>query len=275
MAGKQLDKHDSPKRDIDTLFDIETPEEDESLKRFEAINKNDINLVPLRREGPKSPQKLTRIKCWPEAEKRLRAGFSPERVAEYIQDECNEYTGVMRKSLTTMLYEYRRHKMPDIEKVQTSIPDYAAKAYAKVEAGINEVNELGTLYALQMARIEMALNQEQDNGFLNANLNNTFKLAQQILTARAEIKMGAGMAIDEADLSSKEAVLRRVGNKMSGVLSSNDSRAKVLSVLNKLKRIQKYDKEDIEEVIGEQVTDKSTSILQIAAPAQETAITVR
>lgn len=227
------------------------PDDDDSLNRFNVINDNQTVIAPVSRKMVKPPSKLTRMRCWPEVEERLKAGFSTETIAKWIQQTKCEYTDVTEGTLIVMLANYRKHKMPDIEKVAIHIPDFAAKALSKVEAGVDEINELGILYALQLGRIEMAIEQEQNMGFLSKGLTDTFKLAQQILSARAEIKLQLGVPVQEGNLSQKDEVFRRVGGNMAELVKNKESRAKVLSALAKIKRLKGFDVEDIDEAVTE------------------------
>jgi len=226
-----------------TVFDFD---DSDDLKRFEVIDVTPATNSVRRPQLVKSPPKLTRIKCWPEVESRLKAGITPSVIAKYIQEDCQEYLHIDHDSLTSVLSWYRRNKIPAGEIAQHHLPEFAAKALAKLEAGINEVTELHKMHALNSVRLETAMEQEASMGFLNPNVTNAMKLSQSLLQTSAEIKVNMGIPLEDTQ-SQKDSVLQNVGSQVSEVLKNNASRNKLLDILKRAKKLKNLNGDDLEQ----------------------------
>lgn len=208
--------------------------------------------VPSPASQPEKGAKLRSMKCWPEVERRLMAGFPVAQVVEYIQEDQKEYLHCTPESLRVILYDYRR-SAPEGQKAEASVPKFAAEALARLDSGIDEVNELGELYKIQMKRIGAAITMEEGfSGLLQQNTTIAISQAAKLLMQRAELKIRLGIVGGEKPKDvGEERVKERYGPGVADLVNNPEARGKVISLVRRMAHARGYEQEDIDEVLDE------------------------
>ncbi len=190
---------------------------------------------------------LKTMPCWDEVEQQLRLGTPVAQIVQWVQEVKQEYTHVTPESLRVMLFEYRR-EMDPLGTVVEHMPDVAAKALAALEEGVDEVDELGKLYRLQIERVQAGRKLEAGmGGFLNTNVDKAIHQAVQILLKRAELKLKLGVGKGQAPGADKSRVVAKYGPGIREVMENDASRGKVISLARAVAKLRGYDPDDIDE----------------------------
>jgi len=196
----------------------------------------------LRKPVSKRFEKFEALDCYNEIKERLVSGVSIEKIVNFIMMERPDdfvRLGITEATLERTLYDLRS-SLPPGELVQTRMPDVIAKAAEKVDAGVNEIGELGELYNMQKDRIEMEYKTEKKIGKLFKGTGNEIKIASDILRSAADLKMDMGlvkrqlgtMAVDQTLLTDFS---QKFGNKdMTQTLSNPEKRRKIMGAVELL-----------------------------------------
>lgn len=136
-------------------------------------------------------EKLRALRCFPEVDKKIRAGIPCENIAEWIQEDQGEYTDVKRESLVRQLYRYKESIPGD----ELETPDglYVRKKIENLKRGVNEAAELEKLYLLQLSRISMMVQTEDKIKFIQKGTRGEIEAARQILLDLAKLKIELGV----------------------------------------------------------------------------------
>jgi hypothetical protein len=228
---------------------------------------DDVRLKDIDDPGNRKPvakrkkfQKLMRMKCWLEVDRRVRAGYPLKDVARYIQEDREEYCGVKAMSLERELGRYR-DSLPTGEVMSRNAPITFLKKAREFDEGQDELVYLDRLMTIQLERIEKIYIQEDKIGIwlpsrrMPAEIDEGRKLAY----TRAQLKMDLGLSkrdIGKLTLESEliEKARSKWGDEMAQTVADPESRRKVIDIMDyfkELKRVQQRenhlkDLEDIE-----------------------------
>lgn len=164
------------------------------------MGKDDLIKVRKEREsGKRTPippnvrhSRFLNLECKNELDERICAGYTMPQIARWLQTEKQLCTDVGYDSLCTMLSRYRQEMKP-AQLIAPRMPKTIEKANETVEKGLDELEELEKLYALQMERVSLGMDFEKKTKILNRFVNQEVALAAQILVRRHEIKMDLGV----------------------------------------------------------------------------------
>lgn len=151
---------------------------------------------PKKKRGflPEEPYK--RLKDSPyfnEIVQMLKDGKSPERIAEYMQEELNQFLDTKRATLVRQLYRFRGTLKPGEVKI---VRTYVERQIEELKRGINEIEETEKLYLYQLKRIgRLGQTEEQMNLALP--------------TVRAEIELAAKLLVQMTDLKIKYGLIQQ------------------------------------------------------------------
>ena len=196
---------------------------------------------PVSRLNSKGPSlKLDSLKCVDELRKKLLSGLPVPEVAKWLQEEAQEYTTVTRDSLIRVLYRYRSSYVPStFAKMAPAVMEAQVtldKRFEDAEKTLDEVEELERLYQLQMERLQIDMHKEREVGKLFPALSNDLRVAMDLLTKRAQLKMDLGLEkrhLGQVDVSDGglDGLMNRYGKPtVTKVLKNAESRRKVLHV---------------------------------------------
>jgi len=135
--------------------------------------------------------KLESLNCFGELHQKVVAGVAVENIADWVQEEKQEYLEIKRDSLVRVIYRYKS-QLPPAEMVSIE-PAHMYKRIEKLRRGINEVEELEKLYLLQVTRISLGTKVEETINFLNTKLTGEVALAQSLLQSMLKAKMELGI----------------------------------------------------------------------------------
>lgn len=183
--------------------------------------------------------KLRGLKCFSDVHDRVFQGWPISDLARYIQDDRQEYTDVTRDALIQVLKSYRS-SIPPAQLIQKRMPQTFAKAAEKVDEGLDELDELGKLYKLQMERIEIDRGTEKKIHKLLGNMSQEVRVAAEILGRYATLKQDLGLARRNLGTLNIEAQVNakiegQYGNpSIVAVISNPVSRRKILGIAERL-----------------------------------------
>ena len=113
-------------------------------------------------------------------------------VARYIHEK-GEYADVNEASLVRVLQRYKR-QIPPGDFVKAALPQVVHEAEAKIEAGLNVLDEIGELFRLQKARITKLYKVESEmQSVLFPNLSQEFRVAAELLQAHTAMRAKLGL----------------------------------------------------------------------------------
>jgi hypothetical protein len=160
-------------------------------------------------------------------------------VAHFIQEERNELTHLSPVYLQNLLTEYRL-SLPAAQRAGPMNVVFQ-KAVKEVQEGLNELDELHSLYKLQMERIKIDFQTEKNIKKLLPSMTQEVRTAREILSSAAQLKMDLGIHDRKLGTVGVEAtILADVATRYADspgvvkVLDSAESRRKVLAVAEKL-----------------------------------------
>ena len=175
------------------------------------------------------------MKCFKEVHQKLIEGWALTAVAKWIQEDRNESVDIGRDSLVTMLQRYRDSIPPG--QLAQKIPEVIHAAVEKLEEGLDELKELEDLYRIQKARIAIDFGHEKKLNKLMATTGQEVRVAREILTSIADLKMDLGVntrhlgQVDaEVKVDVEEVKDSYAKDSIRKVLASPESRQKVLSI---------------------------------------------
>ena len=199
-----------------------------------------FQVKPTKRSN--SFAKLRALDCFDEVHRLLVSGWTPKKVAEFIQEERHEYTDVSLISLASTLQRYRA-TIPSAEMVKSRMPECFESAAQRVSEGLNELEELWLLYGIQMERVAIEYENERTIRKLFPSMTQEVRAAREILTSIAQLKMDLGLNERQLGRLDVEAhitahVEERLGDpKVAKVLSNPEKRRKLLGLASKLARV--------------------------------------
>jgi hypothetical protein len=202
---------------------------------------SDVIPFPVRGTPPKSRaprfQRFRALDCFEEAHQMLLDGLPPQHVADFIQEECQEYTDVTRESLGVILCGYRG-ELPLEDKVPV-LPQHLQRSIAKARKGLHELNEMEDLYRLQRARVDIDAELERNINKLLPTTAQEVRVALDILDKSARIKLDLGIA--KAVYGGKEEsdpienlTARVEDDGVRKVLENPESRLRLMGLADKL-----------------------------------------
>jgi hypothetical protein len=136
--------------------------------------------------------KLKELPYFDEIDRRIRAGFAVEEVAEWMQEDLNLRTEIKRESLVRQLYRYKKD-IPPGELLTENEPLYVRKAVEKMGRGIDELEEMKKLYLYQLKRISIDGSTESKINKLFGSQSKEIKLAYDMLQQMMQKKMELGI----------------------------------------------------------------------------------
>ena len=126
------------------------------------------------------------------------SGLGPEKIAKKMHEEWDERTDIKRDSLIRAIYRYKKD-VPANQLADGGVPDYVKRRLDDFAGEVDEVEELTKLYRLQVRRIMLAYNQEDEIGFLQKYTRKELEEARNLIMALAELKIKLGVLDAEPD----------------------------------------------------------------------------
>lgn len=212
--------------------------------------------------------RLRALKCFKEVHQRLLEGWSPGKLAAFIQDDQKEYTDVGRASLEAQLGEYRA-SLPPGELVKERLPRFHAEQAQKVQEGFDELAEMESLYKMQLERISIDLKTEKTIGKLMPSMTQEMRAAREILSDIAQLKMDLG--VNERHLGKMEVetqviadVTQRYDSNVGAVMAQPESRRKLLGIAERFMSLASG-RANVE---GDLEHDEADAVIVDAPPAE-------
>lgn len=187
-------------------------------------------------------QRIRSLRNFKEVHQRLVDGWSADRVATFIQQECKEYLDVQHESLRVMLGEYRQ-TIPAHERAAKVLPSQAAAA-EKVAESLDELQELERLYRAQMDRINIDLQNEKTIKKLMPSMTQEMRAAREILSDIAKLKMDLGISKRHLGTVGVDAnvtatvTTTNMSPAVAKVANSAQSRRKLLGIAERILSLQ-------------------------------------
>ena len=190
---------------------------------------------------------LKKLECWADVEEKLLAGeMTLAKIAKYIQGECGERPDVKERSLTSMLSNARR-ELEEAKIIEGHDPGFVEAAKARVLKGLDEIDEIQRLYLMQYGRLERVTEQELEDGRFRRSLGVEVKAASDLLQRSHDMKLDLGingkreLGRLEIDTVTSETVGKKYGDPARRAFDDPESRGKVLSIFNKLRKTVRLD----------------------------------
>lgn len=221
-----------------------------AIRRNEEVGR--LKAHPNRGKIPRPRfAKIMALSCKDDLDQMVRAGYPLPRIAKWLQEEMGEYTDVGQASLVTTLSRYRT-AMPAGELLASKSIRVAGRAAKQVEDGLDELDKLAEMFAKQEERINLGMKLERGRkkrgekeaipAMLNSKLTQDFAVALQILARRHDIKMDLGLQrgsqVPGINISKEDAdkLKEKYGSEVGAALGNPESRAKVLSIVEMIKK---------------------------------------
>jgi hypothetical protein len=160
-------------------------------------------------------------------------------LADYIQEECDEYTEVSKEGLVSVLRRYR-DTIPPAQLIQKRIPSKFESAQEKIDEGLDELQELWNLYQIQMERLGIEFENERTIKKLFPSMTQEIRTTREILSTIAELKMDLGLNNRQLGTVDVDAhITAHVADKFSNprvarVLASPEKRRKLLGLVKQI-----------------------------------------
>lgn len=182
--------------------------------------------------------RLRSLGCFNEVFQKVIAGHPLREIARFIQKDHNEYTEVTEDSLLSLISDFRR-SLPSGTILKGTMPEFFHEKAQEVRTGIDELDELSKLYAMQMGRIAIDAATERKIKKLFSTMPKEIALAREILETSAQLKMDLGLDerhIGRMDVNTRVVadIEHRFGVKVSEVMGNPDSRRKLLGIMERL-----------------------------------------
>jgi len=193
--------------------------------------------TPVGRE--RGHKKLRALKCFDEVHRRIIEGWGMPALADYVQDECDEYTEVSKQGLISVLRRYR-DTIPPGQLIQKRIPSKMEQASAQIDEGMDELDELWNLYQIQMERLGIELQNERTIKKLFPSMTQEIRTTREILSTIAELKMDLGLNSRQLGTVDVDAhITAHVSDKFSNpkvarVLANPQKRQKLLGIARQI-----------------------------------------
>jgi hypothetical protein len=187
--------------------------------------------------------RLEALTCWPHARQMLAEGYSTPEVADFIQQTNGEYPSANRDTLADNLADYRRERIPTAAFLSRSQIQIASWVRAKLEDETLEYGRLEELYALQRARIDRGLRQEERVDAVVPAVGAEVRCLADLVYRMHAVKTGIGLD-GRADMASVvmrpetvEQARQRWGEGVAAALKRPAARGKVLDILRQIKDV--------------------------------------
>jgi len=177
-------------------------------------------------------------------------GFSLAKTVEYVQERLGLFNDVNPSHLEGALREVR-NSIPKEELVREALPSLHKKAVETVTEGLDVLEELKRLYTLQMKRVEIDFQIEQNVRKLLPGTHREVKGAREILATYAEVQMDFGLV--KRNLGTAEVAVHQQPAPVAEIISNPKSRQRVLGMAQKMLALG---------VKREQAAEEDSSIVQ-------------
>jgi hypothetical protein len=177
--------------------------------------------------------------CFDEVYSRILDGWPLSEVARFIQDIKKEATDLTRSGLIATLQDFRQ-TIPAAELTKKRLTPVYINAVKEVEEGLDELKEIEKLYKLQMRRIEIDVQNENNIKKLLPTTGQEVRIAREILSTYADLKMDLGLSkrhLGQMDVDARvmaDVALRYNKTEVQAVLNDPQSRKKVLGLVERL-----------------------------------------
>lgn len=188
--------------------------------------------------SPGQPR-IRNLKCFPEVYDRILEGWTLNEVGRFIQEIKKEATDITRAGLVAALQDFRAG-IPPAELTKKRLTPVFTKAVKEVEDGLDELAEMERLYRLQMGRIEIDVTTEKSIKKLMPSTGQEVRIAKEILTAYADLKMDLGLSkrhIGQMQVDARlmaDVAVRYNKAEVQEVMGNPQSRKKVLNLVERL-----------------------------------------
>lgn len=179
----------------------------------------------------KNFQKLRAMACFQEVHERICKGFPLKLVAEFIQDEREEYVHASKETLIRQLQKYR-DDIPPAERAKYTMPKSQMEALEEVEEGIDELTEITKLYKRQLRRMDIDEQVEKNIGKLLPTMTQEVRVALEILHKSAQLKMDLGLNERQLGSVNVEATALETysGTEIQKIIEDPKKRRRLLSI---------------------------------------------
>ncbi len=182
--------------------------------------------------------RIRQLRCFSEVYDRFLEGWPVAEIARFIQDIKKEATDISRAGVVAALLDFRATIPPAELTKRRMMPAYI-DAVETVEKGLDELHELEKLYRLQMSRVSIDVTNEKNIKKLLPTTGQEVRIAKEILTAYADLKMDLGLSkrhIGQVDVEGRllADVAVHYGADVGSVLTDAQARKKVLGLAQRL-----------------------------------------
>lgn len=183
-------------------------------------------------------KKLRALRCFNEVYERIVQGWAPSELARFIQQDRSEYTEVAQVTLMQQINKFRA-TIPPAVLVNKRMPKEMQRAIAEVEDGVDELKELCDLYRLQRKRMDMDHAIEERMKKSLSTMTNEVRVAKELLTAIADLKMDLGLNTRHLGQMDAELEIKDAGDvfgkeSVREVMKDPEKRRKVLNIAERL-----------------------------------------
>lgn len=191
---------------------------------------------------------MEQLKCWPSVVAMFENGMKVPVVARYIQEDCKENTDVSRQSLERLLHYWLR-KNADRPDIDERTPTRHVNLIESAPDRIDPLDALNMLFAIQVDRITDFYKIEKRANNFNTFNNDAIRLAKDIAQTMANIEAKRRPSGAPLGSEGKAAVetfnqtqrLKKIyedkfGGVAAAVLLNDESRRKIVSVLDKIRK---------------------------------------
>lgn len=202
-----------------------------------AKPKRSFRVRPVSRDT--GNHRIRTLVCFQEVHDRILDGWTLTEVARFIHEVKKELADLTRNGLIAALQDYRK-TIPPAELVKKRITPVYVEAAKQVEEGVDELVELEKLYKLQMRRIDIDVNNEKNIKKLLPTTGQEVRIAREILSTYADLKMDLGLSkrhLGQMDVEARlmaDVAVRYNKPEVQNVLSNPQSRKKVLNLVERL-----------------------------------------
>jgi hypothetical protein len=226
-----------------TLIKLKEEEQNET-KRF-------IFRKPTTRREviPQYQKAIEGMKCYEEVKERILSGWSPGKIADFVvENHAEDFASLAttRDGLLDWLVLYRK-KLSPAELVSLRMPRELERAKERLEAGVDVLSEIETLYSMQKERIEIDFGIEKKLKKLFKNTGNEIAIAANLL--KDVVALRAELGLDNGEMNGREVreqlitdyATRYGRTEVNKVLADRESVSKVLSVVEDVFTYMKTD----------------------------------
>lgn len=154
-------------------------------------------------------RRLTDLKCWPEVQQKIRAGEKSGAIAKWIQNEAKELLELKTDSVRRSVARERElmavgDSLPEQKKAREEIEKLRKDVEAARESDVTDkskkrkildiLDEVGTLYELQMDRVRAGRKVETTMGYLIRTMTADVAEAREILKFALEVQGEMGIS---------------------------------------------------------------------------------